>query len=62
MASHRIDLQTGRKETIRGIIRDDASRPVPGASISGWEQTTTSGQDGRFTLILPPPGLHPRRV
>ena len=52
---HLIDLLVGQKETIRGIIRDDELHPVPGASVSGWEQTTTSGKDGRFALIIPPP-------
>jgi hypothetical protein len=52
---HLIDLHVGQKETIRGIVRDDESQPVPGALISGWDQTTTSGKDGRFALIIPPP-------
>ncbi len=52
---HWIDLQAGKKEVVRGIIRDDEGRAVPGASVSAWEQTTTSAQDGRFTLNIPPP-------
>ncbi len=50
-----IDLKVGEAQTIRGIIRDDDSRGVQGAAISGWGVTTTSGPDGRFTLVIPPP-------
>ena len=50
-----VDLEVGEPQVIRGVIRDNESRGVPGAEISGWGQTTISGPDGRFTLIIPPP-------
>ena len=54
-AEQLIDLQVGEKQLVRGIIRDDEGRGVSSVTISGWQQTTSSQQDGRFTLIIPPP-------
>ena len=50
-----IDLEAGETQVIRGVIRDDELRGVPGVEISGWEQKMISGPDGRFTLVIPPP-------
>lgn len=45
--------------SVRGIVRDNAGAPVPGAEavMDGW--TILTAADGRFVVDGIAPGLHP---
>ena len=52
-----IELARADMITVRGIVRDEESRPLAGVSISYDEHVATSAQDGRFTLSVARPSI-----
>src|SRR6185503_15216273 len=57
----RVDLELGRGRALRGVVRDDQGRPVPGCTVSAqatkkldevrdFEQRTVTRADGGFEL------------
>ncbi len=57
-----IELARADMIAVRGIVRDEESRPLAGVSISCDEHVATSAQDGRFTLSVARPSMESPQV